>query len=210
MILNKNNKTLLLLGSAFIFIILILILIISNKDTVPKEVQVIEYLKNIKAYTCDVNIKTSNIKQNIEYKGMQKFSKKHGFLLELENGRTFKYDSENLYVNDFANNEEYVISSEFDDVLKYLFTGEFISLLYSNGDINYSLEDEQGSQYLAIEVRMPGNNKNINKGKLYVDINTGIPKECHILDDKGKEKVICSYTNFVELKDEENFEFNER
>lgn len=205
--MNKPLRNSLLAIGSLIVLTIVFFIIRGLKSSVTEEVQITEYLKNIKAYKSDVIIEVNNSKQNLTYKGKQAYMKSSRYILELENERVFDFNSDQLVVKDKHNNREYALSSDFDEVLKYCFIGEFIGLLYTNEEINYSIDQVDDTQCLAIDLLLPGINKNIHRGVMYINLNNGLPKEFRILDIKGKEKVKCTYENFIELEKIEDYEF---
>lgn len=205
--MNKPLRNSLLAIGSLIVVTIVFFTIRGMKNSVTEEVQITEYLKNIKAYKSDVIIEMNNSKQNLAYKGKQAYMKNSTYILELEDERVFIFNNDQLAVKDKHNNREYTLSSDFDEVLKYCFIGEFIGLLYTNEEINYSIEQMDNTQCLAIDLLLPGMNKNIHKGVMYIDLKNGLPKEFRILDIKGKEKIKCTYENFVELEKIEDYEF---
>ncbi|WP_461613411.1 germination lipoprotein GerS-related protein [Clostridium sp. Marseille-QA1073] len=205
--MNKPLRNSLLAIGSLIVLTIIFFMIRGLKSSVTEEVEITEYLKNIKAYKSDVIIEMNNSKQNLTYKGKQAYMKNSRYILELEDERVFDFNSDQLVVKDKHNNREYALSSDFDEVLKYCFIGEFIGLLYTNEEINYSIDQVDNTQCLAIDLLLPGINKNIHRGVMYINLNNGLPKEFRILDIKGKEKVKCTYENFIELEKIEDYEF---
>lgn len=205
--MNKPLRNSLLAIGSLIVLTIVFFTIRGMKSSVTEEVQITEYLKNIKAYKSDVIIEMNNSKQNLTYKGKQAYMKNSTYILELEDERVFIFNNDQLAVKDKHNNREYTLSSDFDEVLKYCFIGEFIGLLYTNEEINYSIEQMDNTQCLAIDLLLPGINKNIHKGVMYIDLKNGLPKEFRILDIKDKEKIKCTYENFVELEKIEDYEF---
>ncbi|WP_291581813.1 germination lipoprotein GerS-related protein [Clostridium sp. UBA6640] len=205
--MNKPLRNSLLAIGSLIVLTIVFFIIRGLKSPVTEEVQITEYLKNIKAYKSDVIIEMNNSKQNLTYNGKQAYMKNSRYILELEDERVFDFNSDQLVVKDKHNNREYALSSDFDEVLKYCFIGEFIGLLYTNEEINYSIDQVDDTQCLAIDLLLPGINKNIHRGVMYINLNNGLPKEFRILDIKGKEKVKCTYENFIELEKIEDYEF---
>lgn len=205
--MNKPLRNSLLAIGSLIVLTIVFFIIRGLKSPVTEEVQITEYLKNIKAYKSDVIIEMNNSKQNLTYNGKQAYMKNSRYILELEDERVFDFNSGQLVVKDKHNNREYALSSDFDEVLKYCFIGEFIGLLYTNEEINYSIDQVDDTQCLAIDLLLPGINKNIHRGVMYINLNNGLPKEFRILDLKGKEKVKCTYENFIELEKIEDYEF---
>ncbi len=73
---------------------------------------------------------------------------------------------------------------------------EYIALLYTNENIKYSYKNIQGQKYQLIELFIPGNNRNMSKAVLYVNIKTKIPSKIYIFDSKNQERVEVVYKDF--------------
>ncbi|WP_010234895.1 MULTISPECIES: germination lipoprotein GerS-related protein [Clostridium] len=155
------------------------------------------YFKSLKSYSADMDIEVKNDKQNLNYSGRQIYSLGLGYRLELNKERVLIYKEDKIYVTDLNNGQKYVTDMNFDDVYKISFLGKFIDLLYTNETIKTSFKTIDNDQYELINTTMPDSNRNISYGVLYVSIDKKIPKKLIIYDNKGKEKVIITYKNFI-------------
>lgn len=163
-----------------------------NKNTE----KAIDSLKNLDSYTCDITMKIQNDKQTISYNGKQFYDKKYGYRFELEKSRIFIYKDNKIFVKDLQNGLNYNTDREFDSLFKLSFIGEYIGLIYTNETIKNSFKKVNNEEYQVIQLDIPGNNKNINKSQLYINLKDYLPKYLIILDSKGKEKISVEYTNF--------------
>ncbi|NFF61183.1 hypothetical protein FDB08_05390 [Clostridium botulinum] len=181
-----------------IFIILGGIFILGNKSN--KEINpndAIDYLKNLNSYSCDVSVHIKNSKQEIEKNCKQFYNKKFGHRLDIGDKRILLYKENDITVRDLNNNKQYKIDKNFDDVYKLSFIEEYIGLLYTNQDIESSFKTIKDREYQLINLTIPGNNRNINKAILYVNLENNNPEKIAIYDIKGKEMLSFLYKNFI-------------
>lgn len=189
------RKTLLIFLS--VFIILISCLFIFSRRDVKDPNEIIDKLKDLKSYSCDVYIDVKNDKQNLKYEGKQYYFKGVGSRLELEEGRIFVFKDNNIYVKDSVNNLRYVTIQRPDDIFKISFIDEYLGLLYTNEAIEYSYKTKDDKEDLLIKIKVPGNNRNLKKLNLYINEVSGLPEKIIIYDIKGNEKIQIRYENFV-------------
>jgi outer membrane lipoprotein-sorting protein len=158
--------------------------------------KVIDNLKNLDSYSCSVDMKIENDKQVISYKGKQFYDKKYGYRFELDNNRVMVYKNNNIFVKDLKNGFKYSTDKNFDSVFKLSFIGEYIGLIYTNEKIKVSLKNIDNEKYQIIHLDIPGNNKNISKCDLYVNIKTEKPRYLNIYDSNNSEKIKIEYSDF--------------
>lgn len=194
----KNKK-----AYALIFLILILIgitigittLLRSSKNT-TEEMRILELLNGIKTYRSSITIEVKNQRNNIKYEGTQVYKKNLGYKLVLNDSRTFIFKGDDIAVKDEESTRAYTLDKSFDEVFKYGFVGEFISLVYTNEELKFEKETIDGKEYYVITTLIPGSNNNIFKGKMYYSIEDYAPKKILILDINNEERVIFTYKNF--------------
>lgn len=192
----KNKK-----AYALIFLILIGItigittLLRSSKNT-TEEMKILELLNGIKTYRSSITIEVKNQRNNIKYEGTQVYKKNLGYKLVLNDSRTFIFKGDDIAVKDEESTRAYTLNKSFDEVFKYGFVGEFISLVYTNEELKFEKETIDGKEYYVITTLIPGSNNNIFKGKMYYSIEDYAPKKILILDINNEERVIFTYKNF--------------
>jgi hypothetical protein len=91
---------------------------------------------------------------------------------------------------------EYITDKNFDSVYKLSFLQEYIGLLYTDEEIRYSVQTIHDKQYQLIYLTIPGNNRNLNKAIMYVNLENGLPEKVVICDIKGNEVISFIYRNF--------------
>lgn len=190
-------------------LILLCLLLVTSCNKKPKDTNdIITFLKNIESYTTEMSMDVKNERQTINYKATQSYLRGGGYKLELNGDRVFIYKTDdNIYVSDKKSGTKYIQSKDFDEVFKLCFIGEYIGLLYTNEEIKYAIENNNGIEYTVIDLFIPGSNKNINNALLYVNSKSMIPEKMIIYDIKGKEKLHITYTNFLPNAKVESTEF---
>lgn len=195
--MNKNKKILIPIFIAVTVTLLIAFFMIYYFTDKHEEKDVVEYLKELKSYTCSINIEVENSKQHISYTGKQMYKLGKGYRLELnEKKRIMIYKENKIYVYDAENNKSYILPLKFDDVYNMSFVGEYIGMLYTNENINYSIKNIKGVDYVLVKISIPNQNKNMNYAVLYVDLKGKFPTELRIYDIKNEEKLKIKYEEF--------------
>lgn len=182
------------LPAILIFSIIFLCSCRGNKDNPEK---VIYFLKNIKSYSCNVEITTFNDKQRITTIAKQLYSNKHGYRFEINDERVLLYIGDKIYVEDLHNKSGYVSDKSFDLLYRLSFIGEYIGMLYTNEEIENSFKSENEIKYQIISLTIPGNNRNLDSAELYVNLENNIPKRLIIYDRNRNKKVEILYKDFI-------------
>ncbi|MBK5239605.1 germination lipoprotein GerS-related protein [Clostridium sp.] len=200
----KKNR---LIFSSLLMLLCLLLVTSCNKK--PKDTNdITTFLKNIESYTTEMSMDIKNDRQTINYRATQTYLRGGGYKLELNSDRVFLYKTDNnIYVSDKNSGTKYIQSKDFDEVFKLSFIGEYIGLLYTNEEIKYAIESNNGIEYTVINLFIPGNNKSINNALLYVNTKSMIPEKMIIYDVKGKEKIHITYTKFLPNVKVESSEF---
>ncbi|BDR65432.1 germination lipoprotein GerS-related protein [Clostridium tetani] len=165
----------------------------------------LDVIKNIDSYSCDCIIKLKNESGLIEYNTIQHYKKKMGSIIELDKDRIFAYKNDKIYVKDLKNKSKYKLEKDFDEVFKLSILGEYIGLMYTNQDIKVNEKTVNGIEYDVVSLSIPGVNRNIRKGELYIDKKGKYPEGLKIFDERGKERITIQYKNFqgnIDIEDE--------
>lgn len=166
-----------------------------KKETNPNTV--IQYLKNLNSYTSDVKIHIKNEKQEIDIESKQVYHKNFGHRLDVNNERILVYKEEEVHISDLVNNMEYTLDNKFDNVYRLSFIEQYIGLLYTDEEIENTFKKIEDREYQLITLNIPGNNRNMSKAIMYVDLETKLPNKLSIYDIKDNEVIVFIYTNFV-------------
>ena len=187
---NKRLFTLLL------FMILILIMNgCTKKQKEPHEV--VDYLKNLSTYQCKVEIDTKNDREELKYSLKQYCDSSIGYRVEIGDDKVQIHRNNKVYVKDLKNNKKFELEEEFNELYSISFVGEYIKLLYTNDSVDYIIKEIEGKKYQLIQLLLPGNNRNLYKAVMYVDLKAYTPEKIVIYDNKEKERVIILYSDFV-------------
>lgn len=175
----------------------ILLLFCSCKKKERNPNTAIEYLKNLNSYTCDVNLHIKNSKQEIDKECKQFYHNKYGNRLDINKDRVLIYNEKDIRVNDLNNNMNYILEKEFDSVYKLSFIQEYIGLLYTDEEISNSFKKIGDREYQLVRLTIPGNNRNINKAVMYINLENNYPEKVLIYDSKDNEILSFTYSNFM-------------
>ncbi|MCY6371283.1 germination lipoprotein GerS-related protein [Clostridium ganghwense] len=167
----------------------------SKKQNDPSKV--VQFLKELNSYTCDLDIHIKNSKQERKVECKQFYDEKFGHRLDIGDGRILIYKENDILVSDLNNNEDYTLDKNFDSVYKLSFLQEYIGLLYTNEEIRYSTQTICDKEYQLIHLMIPGNNRNISKAIMYVNLENKLPERTVICDIKGHEVISFGYRNFI-------------
>jgi len=154
------------------------------------------YLKELSSYSCKVDIKIKNTKDTYTYSTNQIYSKEIGTRVELGEDRVYIYLEDKVYVTDLKNKLKYVMDKNVDGIYRLSIIEEYVNLLYTNENIKYKLKNLDGEEFQTIELIIPGNNRNMSKAILYVNMKTKLPYKLYIYDSKGQERAEISYNEF--------------
>lgn len=179
-----------------IALIVIASLLMKGKTEALDEYNAIDTLKEIRAYKSNITIEVINDRESNKYGGVQTYKRGIGYKLDLNDNRSFTFKGDEILVKDRESTREYTLNKEFDEVFKYGFIGEYIGLIYTNEELEFSTETINNQEYFIIKTLMPGSNNNIYSGSLYYDIENCVPKKIIIYDNNRRERIIYTYENF--------------
>lgn len=180
----------------FIMCFAIVCVFVSCDKRVKNTEDVINYLKDLNSYSCNVKIQIKNDKQNIEYNGRQFYSKEYGNRFELGKDRIMIYKKNKIFVQDLKNGSIYNTDEDFDSLFKLCFIDEYVYLIYTNEKVDNLFKNIYNEEYQVIGLDIPGNNKNICKAQLYMNSETCTPQYLIIYDWRGEKRVKVEYSNF--------------
>lgn len=195
------KKKLLILAVIFFAIIAGIFFYKTNKKPHMKSIDV---LRNIQSYKCDCTVKVKNTNQEIEENFKQYYKKNVGAKLEFNDKKILLFKDGKIHVNDEKNGSKYSLDKDFDKIFKISIIGEFIRLMYTNDEVKMYTKNIDGIEYDVIELTIPGINRNLYKGRLYVEKQEHIPANLEILNVLGSKRVNIQYKDFqpnVELYD---------
>lgn len=170
----------------------------STKEEVYKEFQ--NQIANMVSYNCIANIEVIGNKSPSNYVLIHSYKKPDNYKLEVISpehlkGKTMEYKKDKILVKnpDFKDLVELPNAGKNE---QYLFIGDFIKNYLQNEEVDIKLSKGR----LALETRIPGEDKYFNKQVLYVDAKTKNPEKMEILDDEGSPRFIVNYKDFKSKK----------
>lgn len=189
--MKKDIKLILI----FLIILSIPVIGLSCKKRPSNPEEIIDFMKTIKTYEADTRYIIINDRDKIQQNCKQYFDRDEGYRIDIEDKRVQIYKEDKIYVKDLKNSAEYSLEKEFDELYRLTFIGEYINLLYSNEEIKYFCKNIEGKNTMAVELIIPGGNRNINKATMYIDTENSLPYKLIIYDARGNERVQVTYEN---------------
>ena len=180
----------------FVFFSFGLILLSGCRKKIIDPNSVTMYLKELSSYSCRADIKIKNSKDTYTYSTNQIYSKEIGTRIELGKDRVYIYLDDKIYVTDLKNNLKYLMDKNVDGIYRLSIIEEYVNLLYTNENIKYNYKNIDGQKYQTIELIIPGNNRNMSKAILYVNMKTKLPYRLYIYDSKDVERAEIAYNDF--------------
>ncbi|MEW9095558.1 MAG: germination lipoprotein GerS-related protein [Clostridiaceae bacterium] len=165
--------------------------------TSHKDEKAVDYIKNLKSYSAESNIIVVNDKQALEYNCKQYYDRKIGGRIEVGDSRVFIYKDNKTYVNDLKSNMKYTVDRDFDIIFNISMVSEYIKLMYTDEEIKISSKSIEGIEYVMVELHMPYMNRNLVKGRIYLNKDNYLPERLEILDSSNRIKVRVNYKNFI-------------
>ncbi|OFI07510.1 hypothetical protein CLOACE_03390 [Clostridium acetireducens DSM 10703] len=181
----------------FIVIIFFSSIFISCFKHSNEQEEVLNYLRELKSYKCNVYVEIKNHKQINKYKCKQYYTKNLGARFDIKEERVIIYKGENILIKDLKNQVQYTTDRDFDEVFKYSFIGEYINSVFSSGNTKSYFKTINNNKYQVIKLMIPGKNKNINKAYMYIKCKDKAPKYLIIYDLNNNEKIKITYENFT-------------
>lgn len=162
-----------------------------------KDERVVDYIKNLRSYTSDSKLIVVNDKQAVEYSCKQYYDKGNGGRIEIGEDRILVYKNNKVFVSDLKANTKYTVDGDSDIIFKISMVSEYMRLMYTNEEMKLSSKNIEGIDYTVIELHIPHMNRNLVKGRLYINKDNSLPERLEILDKSNRIKVRVNYNNFI-------------
>ena len=130
------KKKLLLILLVFIPVILITLVIIFRMTAEPTNEEIIKSLKDIKAYTTDVEFLIKNSRDEERQNAIQYYKKDVGGKIDFGQDRTKIYKENMILVKDNVSNKEYTIENSMNDLYSISFLNKLLSYPINNEGLN--------------------------------------------------------------------------
>lgn len=181
-------------------VILISIVIIFRLTAQPTNEELIERLKEIKAYTADVEFVIMNSRDEERQETKQYYIKDTGGRIDFGEERTKIYKDDKILVKDNISNKEFYMEEEMDDLYSLSFLNNLLSYSVDSEGIKEGQEEWGDTEYIEFTCELFLNNYNLNKAKVFIDKNERVPIGVIIFDRNNKDRVRIVYKNFEKLK----------
>ncbi|MBS5939200.1 germination lipoprotein GerS-related protein [Clostridium sp.] len=194
------KRKLLLAFLVSIPVILISIVIILRLTAQPSNEELIKRLKEIKAYTTDVEFVIMNSRDEERQETKQYYIKDTGGRIDFGEERTKIYKDDKILVKDNISNKELYMEEAMDDLYSLSFLNNLLSYPIDSEGIKEGQEEWGDTEYIEFTSELFLNNYNLNKAKVFIDKNERIPIGVIIYDRNNKDRVRIVYKNFEKLK----------
>lgn len=181
-------------------VILISIVIILRLTAQPTNEELIERLKGIKAYTTNVEFVIINSRDEERQETKQYYIKDTGGRIDFGEERTKIYKDDKILVKDNISNKEFYMKEEMDDLYSLSFLNNLLSYPIDSEGIKEGQEEWGDTEYIEFTSELFLNNYNLNKAKVFIDKNEGVPIGVIIFDRNNNDRVRIVYRNFEKLK----------
>ncbi|MBU5315867.1 hypothetical protein KQI30_06260 [Clostridium bornimense] len=177
-------------------LIVLLFYLIRSRTIIMDEEDYLTKLKELNKYSTDITMTFKNDRVTDVYKGKLVFSREKGYILELDNGRRMIFNSDEIKIKDSITGDEYVRKTENDKIHKFIFLEEYIKLLYTDQKLNFTMQQENETEYLIIHLKINEENDNMKTASLWVDKGKVEPKKIVVYNKDNKESISIEYRNF--------------
>ena len=177
-------------------LIVLLFYLIRSRTIIMDEEDYLTKLKELNKYSTDITMTFKNDRVTDVYKGKLVFSREKGYILELDNGRRMIFNSDEIKIKDSITGDEYVRKTENDKIHKFIFLEEYIKLLYTDQKLNFTMQQENETEYLIIHLKINEENDNMKTASLWVDKVKVEPKKIVVYNKDNKESISIEYRNF--------------
>ncbi|MBE6070472.1 MAG: hypothetical protein E7208_00755 [Clostridium butyricum] len=193
--MKLNKKMALSVILVMIPIIIICGIIVGRKIITPSNEDILNKLKNVKVYSCEVEYTFKNAREEFTEDTKQYYRFDKGSRIEFEDyyRRIKVYNGSEIKVEE--DNEDYTLDKNIDIIYPLAFIDNIMSNQVSS-PISEIKEEWGEGEYLKVDIEYNSNNKHLNKGEFYIDKKQRIPVLLKILDENNQERVIIKYKNF--------------
>ncbi len=195
------KKKLLLVFLISIPVILISLVILLRITAEPTNEEIIESLKNIKAYKTEVEFIVKNSRDEERQDTVQYYKEDLGGRIDFGEDRTKIYKDNEILVKDYISNKEYTMAIGMDELYSISFLNKLLSYPINNEGIKEGQEEWGETEYIVFTSELFLKNDSLNKVKIFIDKNKKVPIGAIIYDKDNADRVTIVYKNFEKLKD---------
>ena len=195
------KKKLLLVFLISIPVILISLVILLRITAEPTNEEIIESLKNIKAYKTEVEFVVKNSRDEERQDTVQYYKEDLGGRIDFGEDRTKIYKDNEILVKDYISNKEYTMAIGMDELYSISFLNKLLSYPINNEGIKEGQEEWGETEYIVFTSELFLKNDSLNKVKIFIDNNKKVRIGAIIYDNDNADWVTIVYKNFEKLKD---------
>ena len=166
----------------------------------PSNEDIIEGLKNIKAYEAKVQYVMKNDKGEETEETKQWYSADKGVRVEFGDEVTKVYKDEKIYVKDTINNNEYELGQDMDIVHPLAFINNILAYPIKEGSISEGQEEWGDTIYIKADVELFLNNIYFNKATIFIDKKNRVPIGIVVYDREDRYVLKIIYEQFEEVQ----------
>lgn len=194
---KKLDKKWILLMVLLIPFLSIILIITFRHNYMPTNEEIIQYVRDCKAYTSKAEYTVINSKDEYKQETKLYYGKDIGMRIEFGQDRVKIYKDGFISMKD--GDEEYELNGGFDSLYPLAFPNNLLNNEIKS--IEEGAEEWGNRKYLIINVDIPSKNKHIVEAKLYIDKDDKSPILTKIYDSDNKETVTIVYDEFEYLKE---------
>lgn len=178
----------------------ILLIVLFRTVAEPTNEEIIQQLKDIKAYTSDVEYIFINTKDELREETKQFYEKDKGVRVEFGKDRTKIYKENTILIKDNIGSKEYTVEAAMDKVHSIAFMKNILSYPIEPGSIKCGQEEWGDRQYLEATINLYLDNEHMEKAKIFIDKEKTSPIGVIVYDKDGKDRIRIIYKNFEKVK----------
>lgn len=154
-------------------------------------------------YSTDITYTYKNSRGDFTEKGTLEYSKENGAKINIGYVEQIFMDDK-IEIHYFEDKEKgiedkkYTVDKSYDEFYKYFMLNEINN--YLSKDSTVYNRDESNADIILVEFFTESKNINFNKALLKIDSKNKIVKSLTIYDNKNKERVEVTYSNFKKIK----------
>ena len=194
---SKNKFSKIFFIAILVPIFILAVIIFSRRMITPSNQQIVDYLYNMKNYSCKVEYTFINSKGEYRESTDQYYSAGKGMRVEFkdEDGRVKVYKGSDIQIYG-ENGHDYIIDTNIDEIYPLAFIENILNNKIS-GEIETVNTEWSDKEYIKISLDYSNSNKHLDKAEFYVDKKLKAPALLKVFDDSGKERILVTYKDFI-------------
>lgn len=192
----KEKKVILLLLLLIPFISIIVIIGFRH-NYMPTNEEILDFVRNSKAYTSKVEYTIKNSKGEYKEDTSIYYCRDVGMRIEFGQDRVKIYKDGYISMQDKG--DEYELEKDFDSLYPLAFVNNILTGKIE--EINEGSEEWGDTKYLEVNINLSNINNHMTSAKVYINKDDKKPILTRIYDQDGKSRVDIVYKEFNYLKE---------